>query len=313
MNQFDLVASPMRTAFVKGTPPADNFLPWTHVPNQVPLNQGVTASEADAKGSPKVKALRAGLAPEEGADLRRQTDQARLRRPGHRQPSELVHVHRVYAALSWREDGSPRQANSTTRHPPRRRRRRLKHVPTNRPLPDAGERVFYLRFKEQGSHTSGGCKTVVRHFSSEIHIQFNSPTLRARNVSPSPSRGVLFEVLGKLIRQQQNSANGNGSNAFTHRAEERQVMKPRKHSRDLLRMNLTSLVRDLPRRIPRRETKQITCLAGIILCLVCSSAAQVDRAGLEWHGHRLLGPRIAAGPCHRRAECHRAAPRNHFL
>ncbi len=58
-------------------------------------------------------------------------------------------------------------------------------------------------------------------------------------------------------------------------------MKPRKHSRDLLSMNLTSLVRDLPRRIPRRETKQITCLAGIILCLVCSSAAQVDRAGLN--------------------------------
>ena len=45
MNQFDLVASPMRTDFVKGTPPADNFQPWTHVPNQVPLDQGVTASD----------------------------------------------------------------------------------------------------------------------------------------------------------------------------------------------------------------------------------------------------------------------------
>ena len=44
MNQFDLVASPMRTAFVKGVPPAGNFKPWTHVPNQVPLDQGVTAS-----------------------------------------------------------------------------------------------------------------------------------------------------------------------------------------------------------------------------------------------------------------------------
>jgi len=59
MNQFDLVASPMRTAFVKGAPPADNFLPWTHVPNQVPLDQGVTASADNAKSSPKVKALRA--------------------------------------------------------------------------------------------------------------------------------------------------------------------------------------------------------------------------------------------------------------
>ncbi|MGA8508784.1 MAG: bifunctional YncE family protein/alkaline phosphatase family protein [Candidatus Sulfotelmatobacter sp.] len=59
MNQFDLVASPMRTAFVKGTPPAANFEPWTHVPNQVPLNDGVTASAADKTSSPKLKALRA--------------------------------------------------------------------------------------------------------------------------------------------------------------------------------------------------------------------------------------------------------------
>jgi YVTN family beta-propeller protein len=58
MNQFDLVASPMRTAFVVGTPPTSNFDPWTHVPNQVPLNEGVTASSDDPKASPKVKALR---------------------------------------------------------------------------------------------------------------------------------------------------------------------------------------------------------------------------------------------------------------
>jgi YVTN family beta-propeller protein len=59
MNQFDLVASPMRTAFVSGVPPAENFQPWTHVPNQVPLNQGVTASAADTPRSGQVKALRA--------------------------------------------------------------------------------------------------------------------------------------------------------------------------------------------------------------------------------------------------------------
>jgi YVTN family beta-propeller protein len=44
MNQFDLVASPMRTAFVKGKPPASNFEPFTHLANEVPLDQGVTAS-----------------------------------------------------------------------------------------------------------------------------------------------------------------------------------------------------------------------------------------------------------------------------
>jgi hypothetical protein len=42
MNQFDLVASPLRTAFVAGDAPAENFQPWTHVANQVPLDMGVT-------------------------------------------------------------------------------------------------------------------------------------------------------------------------------------------------------------------------------------------------------------------------------
>ena len=58
MNQFDLIASPMRTDFTN-KPPADNFLPWTHVPNQVPLDEGVTADvAANVKSTPGVKALR---------------------------------------------------------------------------------------------------------------------------------------------------------------------------------------------------------------------------------------------------------------
>jgi hypothetical protein len=48
MNQFDLIASPMRTAFVPGTPPKENFAPYDHVPNQVALDEGVTASPAAA-------------------------------------------------------------------------------------------------------------------------------------------------------------------------------------------------------------------------------------------------------------------------
>ena len=59
MNQFDLVASPMRTGFVEGRPPRDNFRPWRHVPNQVPLDDGVSASAANTKSSPAVQALRA--------------------------------------------------------------------------------------------------------------------------------------------------------------------------------------------------------------------------------------------------------------
>jgi YVTN family beta-propeller protein len=59
MNQFDLVASPMRTAFVQGEPPEDNFAPYKHVPNLIPLDQGVTTVAANAMDSPAVKALRA--------------------------------------------------------------------------------------------------------------------------------------------------------------------------------------------------------------------------------------------------------------
>jgi YVTN family beta-propeller protein len=76
MNQFDLWASPMRTAFIDD-PSADNFKPWTHVPNGIPLNAGVTQTPTQTAipapiaavtvkpqtilaESPMVKALRAG-------------------------------------------------------------------------------------------------------------------------------------------------------------------------------------------------------------------------------------------------------------
>jgi YVTN family beta-propeller protein len=49
MNQFDLVASPMKTDFVK-TKAEANFEPFTHVPNQIPLDQGVTSAKALPKG-----------------------------------------------------------------------------------------------------------------------------------------------------------------------------------------------------------------------------------------------------------------------
>ncbi len=57
MNQFDLIASPMRTDFTNN-PPQANFDPWTHVPNQVALTEGVTASTDNPNDSKKVRALR---------------------------------------------------------------------------------------------------------------------------------------------------------------------------------------------------------------------------------------------------------------
>jgi len=58
MNQSDLIASPMGTDFVVGQPPQQNFEPWTHVPNQIPLNEGVGQNADNSKDSPAVKALR---------------------------------------------------------------------------------------------------------------------------------------------------------------------------------------------------------------------------------------------------------------
>jgi len=57
MNQFDLVASPMRTDFTNN-PSTDNFQPWTHVPNQVALDDGVTPGEVTPSNA-KTKGLRA--------------------------------------------------------------------------------------------------------------------------------------------------------------------------------------------------------------------------------------------------------------
>jgi hypothetical protein len=66
MNQYDLVASPMRTDFVVGTPPPANFAPWTHVLNQIPLCTSSVpdcplpaTATAKTKESAKVRALRA--------------------------------------------------------------------------------------------------------------------------------------------------------------------------------------------------------------------------------------------------------------
>ncbi len=46
MNQNDLVASPVSEIFIDN-PPVNNFLPWAHVPNGVPLNYGVTQTPTE--------------------------------------------------------------------------------------------------------------------------------------------------------------------------------------------------------------------------------------------------------------------------
>jgi YVTN family beta-propeller protein len=65
MNQFDLVASPMTTLFINN-PPKNNFLPWTHLPNQVPLCYGVAGYTAPANIPPSINTCSSGpAAPQE--------------------------------------------------------------------------------------------------------------------------------------------------------------------------------------------------------------------------------------------------------
>ena len=87
MNQFDLVASPMRTAFVEGQPPAANFEPWTHVKNEVPLDQGVTASAANATVDPAVKSLREAWLKKKG-----QIFLGKLTKPDAEDPDAVNHL-----------------------------------------------------------------------------------------------------------------------------------------------------------------------------------------------------------------------------
>jgi YVTN family beta-propeller protein len=61
MNQFDLVASPMNTLFINN-PPKNNFLPWTHLPNQVPLCYGVAGYTAPANLPASINTCSSGTA-----------------------------------------------------------------------------------------------------------------------------------------------------------------------------------------------------------------------------------------------------------
>jgi YVTN family beta-propeller protein len=108
MNQFDLVASPMRTAFVKGTPPATNFNPWTHVPNQVPLDDGVTASAANTNSSHAIKALRAAW-----LEKKAQIFAGKLTKPDSEDPDTVNHLN-WYLSTGFKR---PYPGESTVRPP----------------------------------------------------------------------------------------------------------------------------------------------------------------------------------------------------
>jgi YVTN family beta-propeller protein len=109
MNQFDLVASPMGTAFVEGQPPAENFKPWTHVANHVPLDQGVAATTAaNTHDSPAVKALRAAW-----LKKKNQVFAGKLTRPDAEDPDTVNHFN-WYMSTGFRR---PYPGEKTVRPP----------------------------------------------------------------------------------------------------------------------------------------------------------------------------------------------------
>src|SRR5450631_2977284 len=109
MNQFDLVASPMRTAFVKGKTPEANFAPYEHVPNQVPLDQGVTPSVAANKSSShSVEVLKAAWLKKKA-----QIFAGKLTRPDAEDPDTVNH-------LNWYQStgfSRPYPGEKVVRHP----------------------------------------------------------------------------------------------------------------------------------------------------------------------------------------------------
>ena len=60
MNQFDLTASPMSEIFLDN-PPKENFKPWTHVANGIPLNLGVKQTPAQPIPVSKINTASAAL------------------------------------------------------------------------------------------------------------------------------------------------------------------------------------------------------------------------------------------------------------
>jgi YVTN family beta-propeller protein len=108
MNQFDLVASPMRTAFVEGELPDGNLKPWTHVPNQIPLDQGVTTVAANTNDSSGVKLLRAAW-----LKKKRQVFAGKLTKPDSEDPDTVNHFN-WYMATGFKR---PYPGEKTVRPP----------------------------------------------------------------------------------------------------------------------------------------------------------------------------------------------------
>ena len=97
LNQNDLVASPMATAFVTGTPPNGNFAPFSYVPETIALNAGVAAPVAALRSG--VAAPVAKLSPLENQwrKARKQIFAGKYQKPDSEDPDVVGHMNWYFA------------------------------------------------------------------------------------------------------------------------------------------------------------------------------------------------------------------------
>jgi len=116
MNQFGLVASPMKAAFVKGDAPEEKLQAVDARQEPGPLDEGVTPSAASQRAA--LGSRRSGrLGLQKKAEIRRQAD-----RPDAEDPDTVNHLNWYLstglATLFPERARFARRASSTTRHPP---------------------------------------------------------------------------------------------------------------------------------------------------------------------------------------------------
>ena len=97
LNQNDLVASPMATAFVTGTPPGGNFAPFSYVPETIALNKGVTASVAAAGASATAPVAALSRVEKEWRKARKQIFAGKSQKPDSEDPDVVGHMNWYFA------------------------------------------------------------------------------------------------------------------------------------------------------------------------------------------------------------------------
>ncbi len=97
LNQNDLVASPMATAFVTGTPPEGNFAPFSYVPATIALNAGVTAPAAALGTAAPARVAALSRVEREWRKARQQIFAGKLQKPDSEDPDVVGHMNWYFA------------------------------------------------------------------------------------------------------------------------------------------------------------------------------------------------------------------------